>query len=108
MDAELLHASGLESGYGRVQVLWGTELTVREGETIVLLGANGAGKTTLIKVLMGLLQVWRGELRFAGGDITNLRTDRRVRAGIAYMSETGCFPGLTVEENIRIGGQFTA
>ena len=106
MATELLHASGLESGYGRVQVLWGTGLSVHEGETVVLLGANGAGKTTLLKVLMGLLETWRGELRFRGEGITHLRTDRRVRAGIAYMSEIGCFPGLTVEENIRIGGQF--
>ena len=106
MAPELLHARGLESGYGRVQVLWGTELCVREGETVVLLGANGAGKTTLLKVLMGLLQAWRGELRFAGAYIAHTRTDRRVRAGIAYMSEIGCFPGLTIEENIRIGGQF--
>jgi len=106
MAPSLLHARGLESGYGRVQVLWGTELAVHEGETVVLLGANGAGKTTLLKVLMGLLQAWRGELRFAGEDIAHTRTDRRVRAGIAYMSEIGCFPGLTIEENIRIGGQF--
>ena len=48
-------ASGIEAGYGSVQVLWGAALSVREGETVVLLGANGAGKTTLIKVLMGLL-----------------------------------------------------
>ena len=106
MGPELLHARGLEGGYGRVQVLWGTELAVHEGETVVLLGANGAGKTTLLKVLMGLLEAWRGELRFAGEDIAHTRTDRRVRSGIAYMSEIGCFPGLTIEENIRIGGQF--
>jgi branched-chain amino acid transport system ATP-binding protein len=108
MAAELLRVSGLEGGYGRVQVLWGAQLNVREGETVVLLGANGAGKTTLLKVLMGLLEAWGGELRFLGEDITRRRTDRRVRAGIAYMSEIGCFPGLTVEENIRIGGQFMA
>ena len=108
MAAELLCASGIESGYGRVQVLWGAALSVRAGETVVLLGANGAGKTTLLKVIMGLLKAWRGELRFLGEDIAHTRTDRRVRAGIAYMSEIGCFPGLSVEENIRIGGQFMA
>jgi len=106
MAADLLQARGLEAGYGRVQVLWGAGLTVHEGESVVLLGANGAGKTTLLKVLMGLLPAWRGEIRFAGRDVTHVRTDLRVRAGVVYMSETGCFPGLTVEENIRIGGQF--
>jgi branched-chain amino acid transport system ATP-binding protein len=106
MAAELLKASGLEAGYGRVQVLWGAGLDVHVRETVVLLGANGAGKTTLLKVLMGLLPAWRGQVDFAGGDVTTLRTDRRVRSGMVYMSETGCFPGLTVEENLRIGGQF--
>jgi branched-chain amino acid transport system ATP-binding protein len=106
MGPELLRAAGLEAGYGQVQVLWGTGLAVHERESVVLLGANGAGKTTLLKVLMGLIAAWHGEIRFRGGDVTRLRTDRRVRAGISYMSETGCFPGLSIEENIRIGGQF--
>ena len=107
MTPELLRANGLEAGYGRVQVLWGAGLAVRENESVVLLGANGAGKTTLLKSLMGLIDAWRGEIRFLGEDITRLRTDRRVRAGLAYMSETGCFPGLSVQDNMRIGGQFT-
>ena len=108
MAAELMAARGLEAGYGRVQVLWGAGVAVAERQSVVLLGANGAGKTTLLKVLMGLVAAWRGEIRFRGEDITRLRTDRRVRAGISYMSETGCFPGLSVEENIKIGGQFMA
>ena len=107
MASELLHASKLEAGYGRVQVLWGASLVVREHESVVLLGANGAGKTTLLKTLMGLIDPWRGDIHFLGQDITRLRTDRRVRAGLAYMSETGCFPGLSVQDNMRIGGQFT-
>ncbi len=106
MTAELLEAQGLEAAYGRVQVLWGAGLSVRERETVVLLGANGAGKTTLLKVLMGLIAASAGEVRFQGQDITRLRTDRRVRLGIVYMSETSGFPGLTIAENIRIGGQF--
>jgi branched-chain amino acid transport system ATP-binding protein len=104
MPTELLQAESLETGYQRVQVLWRASLAVREGETLVLLGANGAGKTTLLKVLIGLLPAWQGEIHFAGERITHLRTDRRVRRGIAFMSEMGVFPSLTIEENIRIGG----
>jgi branched-chain amino acid transport system ATP-binding protein len=103
----LFSARGIEAGYGRVQVLWGAGLAVREHQTVALLGPNGAGKTTLLKVLSGLIRPWRGEIRFEGRDITLERTDKRVRAGLAYMSEIGSFPGLSVEENIRIGGQFT-
>jgi branched-chain amino acid transport system ATP-binding protein len=102
----LLSADGIEAGYGKVQVLWGAGLAVAHDESVVLLGANGAGKTTLLKVLMGLVPAWRGRVDFEGGDITTLRTDRRVRRGIVYMSETSGFPDLTVDENIRIGAQF--
>ena len=79
--AGLLEVIGLEAGYGRVQVLWGVELEVRERETVVLLGANGAGKTTLLKTLMGLVPAAKGTIRFAGEDATRLRTDLRVRRG---------------------------
>ena len=96
-----LQASGIESGYGKVQVLWGVDLHVAPRETVVLLGANGAGKTTLLKALHGLLPVWRGEVRLAGGgDVTHQPTSRRVRQGMVYMSELGVFPDLTIEENL--------
>ncbi len=106
MAETLLHAAGLTSGYGKVQVLWGVDLDVAAQETVVLLGPNGAGKTTLLKVLLGLMPAWQGQVVLGAEDITRLRTDHRVRRGIAYMSELGVFPGLTIEENIRIGGQF--
>ncbi len=106
MATDLLDVAGLAAGYGTVQVLWGVDLVVREGESVVLLGANGAGKTTLLKTLLGLIEASHGAVRFAGEDVTRWRTDRRVRRGIVYMSENSGFPGLTIDENIRIGGQF--
>jgi len=106
MAEMLLHANGLTAGYGKVQVLWGVDLDVAAQETVVLLGPNGAGKTTLLKVLLGLMPAWQGQVYLGTEDITRLRTDHRVRRGVAYMSELGVFPGLTIEENIRIGGQF--
>ncbi|WP_158900208.1 ABC transporter ATP-binding protein [Burkholderia sp. L27(2015)] len=108
MPADIFSATNLHAGYGKVQVLWGAGLTVGQAQTVVLLGANGAGKTTLIKTIMGLIPSWQGKIVFDGRDLTRARTDKRVRAGMSYMSEIGCFPGLSVEENIRIGGQFTS
>jgi len=104
--ADVLDAQGIESGYGSVQVLWGAGLRVGQRESVVLLGANGAGKTTLLKVLLGLMPAWGGRVALDGVDVTRLRTDRRVRLGVAYMSELGVFPGLSIQENLRIGGQF--
>jgi branched-chain amino acid transport system ATP-binding protein len=102
----LLDVTGLTAGYGRIQVLWGVDLSVRERESVVLLGANGAGKTTLLKALMGLIDAPAGRIHFNGETITRMRTDHRVRHGIAYMSEASGFVGLTIEENILIGAQF--
>jgi branched-chain amino acid transport system ATP-binding protein len=106
MAEPVMRATGIEAGYGRVQVLWGAGLDVREKESVVLLGANGAGKTTLLKVIVGLLPAWSGVVRLDPDDVTAWRTDRRVRRGMAYMSEIGVFPGLSIDENLRVGGQF--
>ncbi len=100
----LLEVEGLETGYERLQVLWGVGLEAQEGESVLLLGANGAGKTTLLKAIPGLLPAWKGRVRFNGEDITRLRPDQRVGRGIAYMSELGVFPDLSIEENLRLGG----
>jgi branched-chain amino acid transport system ATP-binding protein len=103
---QVMRAAGIEAGYGRVQVLWGAGLDVKEKESVVLLGANGAGKTTLLKVIVGLLPAWKGSVRLEPDDVTAWRTDKRVRRGLAYMSEIGVFPGLSIDENLRVGGQF--
>lgn len=104
-EAPLLRASAIEAGYGNVQVLWGAGLDVRPRESVVLLGANGAGKTTLLKVIVGLVPAWKGQVTLAGAEITAVRTDRRMRRGMAYMSELGVFPGLSIHDNLQIGGQ---
>ncbi|WP_264797974.1 ABC transporter ATP-binding protein [Acidocella aminolytica] len=89
-----------------MQILWGIDLTVNESETVILLGANSAGKTTLLRTIIGLLPCTGGSILFEGEPIHNLPPDQRIRRGIAYMSELGVFPGLTIEENIRLGGYF--
>jgi len=103
--APLLQATGIDAGYGTMQVLWGVDLDVRPGETVLLLGANGAGKTTFLKSLVGLIEARQGRIRLAGEDVTRLRSSDRMRRGMTYMSELAVFPDLSIEENIRIGGQ---
>jgi branched-chain amino acid transport system ATP-binding protein len=90
-------------------VLWQVSLRVRPGGITALVGANGAGKTTLLKVLSGLrdgfLKVTRGTMRFGGQDLGALEPAEIVRRGIAHVPEgRHLFPGLTVLENLRLGG----
>jgi branched-chain amino acid transport system ATP-binding protein len=103
--APLLDAAGIDAGYGTMQVLWGVDLDVRAGETVLLLGANGAGKTTFLKSLVGLVDARGGSIKLGGEDVTRLRSSDRMRRGMTYMSELAVFPDLSIEENIRIGAQ---
>ncbi len=102
----LLTLEGVQSGYGPMQVLWGIDLTVNQGETVILLGANSAGKSTLLRTIIGLLPCTQGSILLDGTPIQTLPPDQRIRRGIAFMSELGVFPSLSIEENIRLGGYF--
>ena len=104
-DARLLDATGIDAGYGTMRVLWGVDLDVRAGETVLLLGANGAGKTTFLKSLVGLIDARHGAIKLDGEDITRMRSSDRMRRGMTYMSELAVFPDLSIEENIRVGAQ---
>src|SRR5258707_1697621 len=91
-EAALLHAAGVDAGYGTMQVLWGVDLDVRAGETVLLLGANGAGKTTFLKSLVGLIEARQGSIRLGDQDVTRMRSSDRMRLGITFKSEPDGFP----------------
>ncbi|WP_254440970.1 ABC transporter ATP-binding protein [Pandoraea cepalis] len=105
MTASLV-IEGVEAGYGDMQVLWGVDMRVEPGQTVLLLGANSAGKTTLLRTLIGLLPCTGGRITLDGERIDMLRPDQRIRRGIAFMSELGVFPTLSIDENIALGGYF--
>ena len=101
----LLDVKGLTASYGPVPVLHGLDLTVDEGEVVVLLGANGAGKTTTLRALcqMGLVNIG-GAVTFDGQRLVGRRPEQVVRLGIAHVPQgRGTFGELTVEENLQIG-----
>jgi branched-chain amino acid transport system ATP-binding protein len=101
----LLEVDELVGGYGPTRILHGLSLAVAEGGATALLGANGAGKTTLMKTLCGLLPAAGGRIRWRGEDVTRWPCDARVRAGLVLVPEGRMvFPGLSVRENLRLGG----
>ena len=101
----LLEVDRLAVAYGRSLVLDDLSFTVEPGEIVALLGTNGAGKSTLLKAISGILPARAGSIRFAGTDITGARPNRIVAAGLVQMpGGRATFPGLTVAENLRIGG----
>jgi branched-chain amino acid transport system ATP-binding protein len=105
VSAPLLEVSGLGAGYGRVQVLWDITLEVGEHEIVALVGPNGAGKTTLLRALTGMTDTRAGTATFRGHSLVGRSIERIVDLGIAHVPEgRRLFPGLTVRDNLRLGG----
>jgi len=100
----LLQISGLSTGYGKINVLRGIDLTVGAGEMVALLGPNGAGKTTLLRAISGLLPK-SGQVRFAGADLSAASPRDMVRAGLVHVVEGHrVFTQLTVFDNLLLAG----
>ncbi len=101
----LLELIGLTARYGAGDVLKGLDLHVDEGEIVALLGSNGAGKSSTLRAISGLVPHLSGDIRFAGASIMGGKPEAIVRLGVAHVPEgRRVFPGLTVRENILLGG----
>ena len=101
----MLACRNVDFSYGQLQVLFGVDFTVDDGEMVALLGTNGAGKSTLLRVISGLGLPSLGSVRFRGGDITYLDAERRVRLGITQVpGGRAVFRRLSVVENLRMFG----
>jgi branched-chain amino acid transport system ATP-binding protein len=98
---DLLQVEALSAGYGEAVVLSDISFGIADGQALALLGRNGTGKTTLINTLVGLTTQHAGSIKLDGRDITRVRPEARVRAGIGWSpQERNIFKSLTVEENL--------
>ncbi|MET0628672.1 MAG: MFS transporter [Acidimicrobiia bacterium] len=101
----LLGCRNIDFSYGKLQVLFGVDFTVDDGELVALLGTNGAGKSTLLKVVSGIGLPSRGSVHYRGADITYMDSVRRVQFGIAQMpGGRAVFGNMTVAENLKMHG----
>jgi len=104
MAEPLLQVKNLCAGYGQVQVLWGTDLTVERGSIACLVGSNGAGKSTLLRAISGLIKPTGGRVHLGNRDLTNAAPGEILSAGIAHVPEgRRLFKGLSVRDNLLLG-----
>jgi branched-chain amino acid transport system ATP-binding protein len=100
----LLEIRDVTSGYGEVQILWGTSMELQEGKLTSLVGANGAGKTTTMRTIMGLLKPWQGSIWFEGRDVSKMPAHEKAELGVILVPEgRQLFTDMSIEENLEMG-----
>jgi branched-chain amino acid transport system ATP-binding protein len=100
----VLKLTAVEAGYDLLQVLWGVDLHVEEGEFVAILGPNGAGKTTTLRSIAGFVPPIRGSITFRGKELRGTLPHQVSRIGIGYVSESlNLFPSMSIYENLVVG-----
>lgn len=103
-----LTVNKLESGYGKLQILFGVNMDIKPDEITVIIGPNGAGKSTILKSIFKLCDIYSGQIIYKGKDITKLPTHERIQMGISIVPQgRQVFSGLTVKENLEMGAFLT-
>lgn len=100
----ILEIKEVTSGYGDVQILWGSTLSLEKGKLTCLVGGNGVGKTTLLRTVMGLLHPWNGSIHFDGKDVSKLPAYTKAEMGLVLVPEgRQLFTDMSVYENLEMG-----
>jgi len=109
-NAPFLSIDALHAGYGQMEILHGINLRVGKAQSLCLIGPNGAGKSTVLHAIFGFNNVFSGSIKLGDTgdemDVTGLSPNQKLsKAGIAYiLQDKSIFPGMTVEENLWMGG----
>jgi len=100
----LLDCRDVTASYGQMQVLFGIDFDVYEGEIVALLGTNGVGKSTFLNCVTGLMAPGSGSITLGGETMLGSSPEDIAKRGVALMpGGRGLFPTLTVAENLRLG-----
>jgi len=104
MSNTLLELKDVHAHYGKIKVLRGVNIKVKEGQIVALIGPNGAGKSTVLKSIFGLVPKVTGFILYDGKSILNNKPSEMINLGIGFVPQGRCvFPNLTVKENLELG-----
>ena len=109
-DDAYVTIENLHAGYGKMEILHDVSLRVGRKQSLCLIGPNGAGKSTVLHAIFGFNNIFSGAIKIGDGpdkkDVTKLSPNQKLSdAGIAYiLQDKSVFPGMTVEENLWMGG----
>jgi len=103
-DKDIIISEGVKKWFGDFQALKGVDLTVKEGEVVVIIGPSGSGKSTFIRCINRLEVHQEGRIVVDGVELTNdLRNIEKIRSDVGMVfQQFNLFPHLTVMQNITI------
>ncbi|WP_342076922.1 sn-glycerol-3-phosphate ABC transporter ATP-binding protein UgpC [Yoonia sp. SS1-5] len=91
----------IRKSYGKVEVIKGVDIDIKDGEFVVFVGPSGCGKSTLLRMIAGLEDITDGTLEIDGARVNDLEPSKR---GIAMVFQSyAIFPHMTVRENVAFG-----
>lgn len=100
----MLELNNVSAGYGAFQAIFNVSLKVHAGEAVAVIGPNGAGKTSLLRVISKIINQTSGQILMEGVSLETIEAHQVIDLGIAHVPEhRRLFPGLTVEDNLRMG-----
>lgn len=107
--SKLLEVRNLQAWYGKVQALYGVDLTIEEGQVVSLMGRNGMGKSTTINSICGMMKRVEGEMSFEGVSLVKADSHKIAQLGLGLVPEgRRIFSNLTVKENLTAAARFGA
>ena len=102
---KLLEIKNLNTGYGKLQVIFDLSLAVNPGDIVAVIGPNGSGKSTILKAVCGILPVWSGDVLLNGSSVKTLAPSARIKKGLSFSPQGNrVFNELSVHENLEMGG----
>jgi branched-chain amino acid transport system ATP-binding protein len=103
-ERALLRMDRVTAGYAQdIDILQEVSLTLREGQTIGVIGLNGAGKSTIMRTIYGFLHPRPGRILLGGDDVSEIPPHRMLFRQVWYIpQESSLFPYLSVEDNLAL------
>ena len=99
----MIQIQGLHKWFGNQHVLRGVDLTIKEGETVVIIGRSGCGKSVLLKHIMAIIEPDEGDITIDGRSMFSMLPDEqdqcRLQIGMLFQG-AALFDSLTVRENV--------
>ncbi len=105
-DRPKIKIKELHKSFGSKKVLRGVDLSINEGESLVVIGGSGSGKSVLIKNIIGIMQPTKGSIKIDGEETSNLsrRNRDKIMHKFGYLFQGGAlFDSIPIWENVAFG-----